>query len=79
MVRALADVLRVADSTIATEVRSLVGGSSARPADVYTQAAVPGRDAALDVTISAGAGADYCATAYRRKMRRYRQLLELLA
>ena len=83
VVRALVDGLRVADSGVVTEVRGLVETSSARPADVYTSAALPGRDAALDVTIAAqdaaGAGADCCATAFRGKLRKYAKLLGPLA
>ena len=64
VVRALADGLRVADSSVTFEVRGLVENSRARPADVFTKAAVPGRDAALDVTIAAqdatDAGLDCC-------------------
>ena len=80
--RSLADGLRVADSSLTLEVRGLVENSRARPADVFTQAAVPGRDAALDVTIAAqdasGAGADCCASAYRRKVQHYRSILASL-
>ena len=83
VVRALVDGLRVADSAVVTELRGLVEGSSARPADVYTSAALPGRDAALDVTIAAqdaaGAGDDCCATAFRGKMRKYAKLLVPMA
>ena len=83
VVRALVDGLRVADSSVVTEVRGLVEESSERPADIYSNAALPGRDAALDVTIAAqdalGAGEDCCATAFRRKMRRYAHLLGPLA
>eukprot|EP00973_Karenia_brevis_P019551 2682380-Karenia_brevis.AAC.1 len=48
VVRAVADGLRLADPSLATEVRGLVETSTARPADIFTKAAVPGRDAALD-------------------------------
>eukprot|EP00929_Paragymnodinium_shiwhaense_P026577 TRINITY_DN1578_c0_g1_i1.p1 TRINITY_DN1578_c0_g1~~TRINITY_DN1578_c0_g1_i1.p1 ORF type:complete len:384 (+),score=60.22 TRINITY_DN1578_c0_g1_i1:335-1486(+) len=83
VVRATLDGLRVADSSAVTEVRGLVENSTARPADIYTNAAIPGRDAALDITIvsqdALAAGEDCCATAFRRKIRRYRDLLEPLA
>ena len=79
----MVDDLRVADAGVVTELRGLVEGSSARPADVYTSAALPGRDAALDVTIAAqdavGAGDDCCATAFRGKIRKYAKLLVPLA
>ena len=56
-----------------------VENSRARPADVFTKAAVPGRDAALDVSIVAQdaveAGTDCCRTAYRRKVQHYRDIL----
>ena len=68
---------------VATEVRGLVVDSSARPADVFAKAALPGRDAALDITIispdSKGAGDDCCATDYTRKLRKYARLLPQLA
>ncbi len=57
--------------------------SSARPADIYTRAALPGRDAELDITIASqdaiGAGADCCATAFNKKIRTYARLLGPLA
>ena len=75
--------MKVADSAVVTEVRGLVEDSSARPADVYTRAALPGRDAALDITIAAqdaiAAGDDCCATAFHKKLRKYAQLLGPLA
>ena len=53
-----------------------------RPADVLTTAAVPGRQTALDITIAAQdaqhAGRDACASAYRRKMIRYSNILPAL-
>jgi hypothetical protein len=48
----------------------------ARPGDIFTTAAVPNRDAAVDVTIvsqeAAGAGNDCVVTAHRRTFNRYR-------
>ena len=83
VVRAVVDGLKVADSSVVTEVRGLVEDSSARPADVYTKAALPGRDAALDITIAAqdavGAGDDCCAKAFNRKLRKYARLLGPMA
>ena len=83
VVRAVVDGLRVADSSVVTEVRGLVEDSSARPADVYTRAALPGRDAALDITVASqdaiGAGEDCCTTAFNKKLRKYARLLGPLA
>ena len=83
VVRAYLDGLRVADPAAVTEVRGLVADSSERPADIFTNAAIPGRDAALDVTIAAQdaahAGEDCCASAFRRKLRKYARLLGPLA
>jgi hypothetical protein len=55
----------------------------ARPADILTNAAVPGRGAALDICIaspsaSAAAG-DAAAAAFRRKLRKYRHVIPQLA
>jgi hypothetical protein len=48
----------------------------ARPGDICTRAAVPNRDAALDITIASqeagSAGRDCVSAAYRRKLHRYR-------
>ena len=65
------------------EVRGLSANSDVRPADIYTNSALPGRDAALDVTIvspeSARAGQDCLQTAFLGKLHKYRQILpELL-
>eukprot|EP00973_Karenia_brevis_P091402 12407308-Karenia_brevis.AAC.1 len=69
--------------SVTLEIQGLVENSRARPADVFTQAAIPGRDAALDVTIAAqdasGAGLDCCATAYQRKLDHYRGILNSLS
>ena len=81
--RALEDGLRVAEAAVVTEVRGLVENSSAHPADAFTGAALPGRDAALDVTIAAkdvtGAGDDCCVIAFRGNMRKYAKLLGPMA
>ena len=54
-----------------------------RPADIYTRAALPGRDAALDITIASQdairAGADCCASAFNMKLRKYARHLGPLA
>jgi hypothetical protein len=81
-VRALVDGLRLADPGVTTEPRGLTD-SMARPADILTNAAVPGRGAALDICIaspsaSAAAG-DAAAAAFRRKLRKYRHVIPQLA
>eukprot|EP00975_Prorocentrum_lima_P022623 4760097-Prorocentrum_lima.AAC.1 len=48
VVKAVVDGLQVADSAIQVEVQGLVD-TTERPADIFTNAAVPGRSAALDV------------------------------
>eukprot|EP00973_Karenia_brevis_P051782 7193154-Karenia_brevis.AAC.1 len=56
--------------------------TSDRPADVLTSAALPGTCTALDITITAQdakrAGRDACASASRRKMTRYSDILPAL-
>ena len=83
VVKTLMAVIRVADPSAATEVPGLAPSEpSARPADILANAAVPGRGAALDVVVASqeaiGAGADCVATAVRRKLRRYRNILHEL-
>ena len=60
-VRAVVEGLKVADPGLKTEPRGLTN-TQARPADIFTNAAVPGRCAALDVCITSlnagGAGND---------------------
>lgn len=77
-VRALVEGFRVADPTVTTEPQGLTSTSD-RPADIFTNAAVAGRSAALDVCITspnaASAGGDAAAAAYRRKLRRYRRAI----
>ena len=73
------DVLRVvhiADSAAETEVPGLIPSApSLRPADIFTEAAVPGCQAAMDIGItspdSAGAGDDCCEAMYQSKMAKY--------
>ena len=83
VVRSAVDGLRVADASVVTEVRGLVEDSSARPADIYTKAAILGRDAALDVSIASqdaiNAGEDCCRTAFNKKLRKYARLLGPMA
>ena len=49
-VRALVDGVRLADPGVTTEPHGLTD-TQARPADILTTAAVPGRSAALDVCV----------------------------
>ena len=76
VVRAVVDGLKLADPAITTEPRRLTTSIS-RPADIFTTAAVPGRGAALDVCVAspnaAAAMGDAAASAFRRKLHRYRQ------
>jgi hypothetical protein len=78
VVRAVVDGLKVADSAVTTEPRGLTS-TQARPADIFTSAAVPGRSAALDVCIAspdaAGAGEDAAESAFRRKLVHYRNII----
>ena len=71
--RAFAEGLELADSSVKLEMRGLTE-TELRPADIYTEAAVPGHHAALDVTIisaDAGhAGLDACAAGFRGKYRK---------
>ena len=81
-VRALVDGFRLADPTVTTEARGLTN-TQARPADILTTAAVPGRSAALDVCIAspnaAAAQGDAAESAFRRKLRHYRHVIPELA
>ena len=71
VVVAVTDGMKLADPALRTEVRGLTE-SSARPADIYTDGAIPGKQAAVDITIASpdaqDAGRDVCATAYRKKI-----------
>ena len=49
-VRAMLDGFKIADPSVTTEPRGLTS-TQARPADILTNAAVPGRRAALDVCV----------------------------
>ena len=77
--RVLFDRFVEVDRACSLEVRGLSESEpGARPADLLTQAAVPNREAALDVTIvspeAGGAGADCVASAQDRKFDRYAQI-----
>ena len=80
-VRALLSGIRLADPSATTEPRGLTSSTS-RPADILTQAAVPGRSAALDVCVaspnSAAAMGDAADSAFRRKLHRYRSEIQEL-
>ena len=81
-VRAVERGLAVADPRIQSEVEGLLPNSD-RPADLLTSVAAPGGEAALDITITSpnrgDAGADPPASAYARKMKRYRRAIPILA
>jgi hypothetical protein len=80
-VRAVVAGLRAADATVTTEPQGLTD-TQARPADILTHAAVPGRCAALDLCIAspnaATAGADAAEAAFRRKLRHYADVIPQL-
>ncbi len=79
--KAVVDGMSVVDPSLQTEVRGLTT-SSDRPADILTAAALPGVLTALDVTVASqdavAAGLDACASAYRRKVTRYSQIIPQL-
>ena len=69
------------DPGFVLEQRGLVEAEpGARPGDIFTRAAVPNRDAAVDVTIvspeAGGAGQDCVATAYAHKFARYQAAVD---
>ncbi len=74
----------LADGSVDTETPGLIPSAPhLRPADFFTEAALPGSQAALDVGIMApwasGAGADCCEAMYQRKLRDYGPYLAELA
>ena len=81
VVAAVADGMALADPSLRTEVHGLVP-TGERPADILTTAAIPGRQAALDITIASQdalhAGLDACASAHQRKITRYSSLFPAL-
>ena len=81
IVRTIFDRMTAVDGGATLEARGLVEGEpGARPADIFTTAAVPNRDAAIDVTIvSQEAGhtnGDCVATAHAGKFARYRAAVD---
>ena len=81
VVRSCMDYVREADPQAQTEVLGLsVVRPEMRLADIYTNAAVPNRDAAIDVTVvspEAGyAGMDCVQNAFRRKLEKHVDVLE---
>ena len=69
------DLVQLADPTATTEVPELIPSNPAlRPADIYTEAAIPGTRAALDIGIcspdASGAGLDCCESMHKRKRER---------
>ena len=81
-VRALVEGFRLADPGVSTEPRGLTD-IAARPADILTTAAIPGRSAALDVCIASPVAAmalgDAADAAFKRKLRHYRAVIPQLA
>jgi hypothetical protein len=74
------DYISRADSSATLEERGLSRAEpTARPGDICARAAIPNRDAALDITIASqeasGAGRDCVNTAYQKKLRRYRETI----
>ena len=80
-VRALVEGFRLADPSVTTEPRGLTD-TQARPADIFTTAAVPGRSAALDVCVASPSAAmalgDAAEAAFKRKLRHYRDIIPQL-
>ena len=78
VVAAVADGIALADGGVQREVQGLTSTAD-RPADILTVGAIPGTTTALDVTIASQkavqAGLDACASAFRRKVRRYSSIL----
>ena len=81
VVRAVVDGLRTADPGVTTEPRGLTT-TQARPADILSNAAVPGRCAALDVCVAspnaAAARGDAAEAAFQRKLEHYADVLPQL-
>jgi len=78
VVRAVVDGIKLADAAVTTEPAGL-SSTQARPADIFTNAAVPGRSAALDVCIAspnaAGAAGDAAEAAFKRKLEHYQNII----
>ena len=81
-VRAIVNGIKLVDPAVTTEPRGFTS-TTLRPADIFTNAAVPGRGAALDVCVAspnaAAAMGDAAESAFQRKLRRYRQEIQKLA
>ena len=81
VVRAVVDGMKIADPALTTEPRGLVD-SQARLADIFSIAAVIGRSAALDVSITSPdastAGLDAVGAAFKDKFDKYRNILPQL-
>ena len=77
-VRACVTGFAVGDPSTTTETPGLTR-TAMRPADILTTSALPGRSAALDVTIvspeAGSAGTDALSSAYRAKLRKYEEVI----
>ena len=79
----LLNLVHLADSSAETEVSGLIPDApTLRPADIFTSAALPGCQAALDIGImspdATGAGADCCEAMFQRKLGTYESYLPQL-
>ena len=77
VVDAVLQLIHVADSAADTEERELIPDApTLRPADIFSEAAIPGCRAALDIGVSSpdatGSGADCCEAMFQRKLDKYR-------
>ena len=77
VVDAVLQLVNVADSNADTEERELIPSApTLRPADIFSEAAIPGCRAALDVGVTSpnatGAGADCCEAMFQTKLDFYR-------
>ena len=78
------NLVQLADNTATTEVPELIPSAPAlRPADIYTDGALPGTKAALDIGIcspdATNAGLDCCESMWDRKRARYEEYFEEMA
>ena len=77
-------LVRIADSSAEPEVPGLIPDApTLRSADIFTEAAVPGCQAALDIGVmspdATGAGADCCESMFQRKLGVYSEHLLALS
>ena len=84
VVDAVLQLVNVADSSADTEERELIPDApTLRPADIFSEAALPSCRAALDIGVtspsSTGAGADCCEAMYQQKLDKYRPHFEALS